>query len=129
MAKSLWPDFTKQTPPRGMREMLYEAAGDVDAQTNGALQLHLDTLGVGPSGVIKEVRHTCYLKVAKTGYLHLLFRVTTPATGLWPATTATPEGETVTDIQDEAQLRAAIESILQRERTKEVVFYLLSTAR
>jgi hypothetical protein len=112
-----------------MREMLYHAAGDIDAQTGGAIQLYVDTLGVGASGVIHDVRHNCYLRVVKTGYSHLLFRVTTPATGPWPAVVATPEGETIKDITDENQLRAAIEQVVQRERTKEVVFYLLSTVR
>jgi hypothetical protein len=129
MSNSLWPDLTKMTPPRGMREMLYEGAGDVDARTGGALQFYVDTLGVGRSGVIHDVRHNCYLKVVKTGYLHLLFRVTTPASAPWPATVGTPEGESFTDLQDESQLRDAIRQILERERTTEVVFFLISTVR
>src|SRR5438067_275607 len=84
MPNSLWPDFSAMTPPRGMREMLVAAAGDIDARTNGALQFYVDTLGV--SGAVKKVRHNCYLRVPKTGYTHLLFQVTTPAPGRrpWP---------------------------------------------
>src|SRR5207249_4932197 len=104
------------TPSRGLREMLYDAAGDIDARTNGALQFYVDTLGV--SGAVKKVRHNCYLRVPKTAYVHLLFQVTTTVPGPWPATATTPEGETFPDIQDENQLRDAIQQILQRERTK-----------
>jgi hypothetical protein len=85
-----------------MREMLYDAAGDLDTRTGGALRFYVDTLGV--SGSVEKVRHNCYLRVPKTGYTHLLFRVTTPVPGPWP-------------------------TILQRDRTKEIVLYLLSTAR
>src|SRR5688572_16028969 len=118
MSSSLWPNLSTVTPPRGIREMLYDAAGDIDARTSGVLQFYVDILGVGPSGIIKNVRHDCYLRVAKTGYLHLLFRVTTPAGGPWPASTATPEGEREDGLNDENELRAAIKRILERERTK-----------
>lgn len=127
MSNSLWPDFSTLTPTRGMREMLREAAGDIDDQTGGAIAFYVDTLGV--SGTVEGVRHNCYLRVAKTGYTHLLFRVSTPVPGPWPATATTPEGEAFRDIQDEAQLHDAIQQIIGRDRTKEVVLYLLSTVR
>jgi len=128
MPNSLWPDLSSVTPPpRGIREMLYDAAGDIDAKTNGAIQFYVDTLGV--SGAIEKVRHNCYLRVPKTGYTHLLFRVTTPVPGPWPAAVSTPERESFSNIQDETGLRDAVEKLLQRERTKEVVLYLLSTVR
>jgi hypothetical protein len=125
MANSLWPNFSTMTPPRGLREMLYDAAGDIDAQTNGAIQFYVDTLGV--SGAARQVRHNCYLRIPKTEYTHLLFQVSTPVAGPWPAVLTTPEGEKVAGIQDEARLRDAIAQILQRERTKEIVLYLLGT--
>ena len=125
MSNSLWPNFSTLTPPRGLREMLHDAAGDIDTQTNGAIQFYVDTLGV--SGTVRQVRHNCYLRVPKTEYNHLLFQVSTPVPGPWPATATTPEGERFADIQDENQLRAAIQQILQRERTKEIVLYLLGT--
>ena len=78
--------------------MIVDAAGDIDALTNGALQLYIDVLGVGPSGVIKEARYNCYLRVAKSGYMQLLFRVTTPSTGLWPAAVVAPEGDKAENI-------------------------------
>jgi hypothetical protein len=105
--------------------MLHEAAGDIATQTSGAILFYVDTLGV--SGTVKQVRHNCYLRVPKTAYTHLLFQVSTPVPGPWPATVTTPEGELYPDIHDEQQLRAAIEQILQRERTKEIVLYLLGT--
>jgi hypothetical protein len=110
-----------------MREMLHDLAGDLQAKTGGAIEFYVDTLGV--PGKVENVRHNCYLRVPKTGYTHLLFRVTTPFPGPWPAVASTPEGEEFPDIQDENQLREAVEKILQRERTKEVVLYLLSTVR
>src|SRR5438132_979193 len=70
MSNSLWPNFSVTTPTRGLRDMLYEAAGDIDAQTNGAIRFYVDTLGV--SGAVKQVRHNCYLRVPKTDYSHLL---------------------------------------------------------
>jgi hypothetical protein len=128
MAKSLWPDFSTIPPPvRGLREMIFDAAGDIDVKTNGALQLYIDTLGV--SGVIEKVRHNCYLRVVKTRYTHLLFRVSAPVPGPWPATVSTPEGEKIENINTEQELRDAVQQIFQRQRTTEVVLYLLSTVR
>jgi hypothetical protein len=127
MSNSLWPPISSLTPSRGLRDMLYDAAGDIDAQTNGDLQLYIDTLGV--SAAIDKVRHNCYLRVPKTGYTHLLFRVTSPVPGPWPADATTPEGDTFPSIQNKNQLRDAIQRILQRDRTKEIVLYLLSTVR
>jgi hypothetical protein len=86
---------------------------------------YVDTLGV--SSAIDKVRHNCYLRVPKTDYNHLLFRVTTPVPGPWPVAATTPEGETFADLQDENAIRTALEQIFQRERTKEIVLYLLST--
>ena len=103
MPNSLWPDFSAMTPPRGLREMLYDAAGDIDGRTNGAIHFYVDTLRV--SGAIKNVRHNCYLRVPKTDYMHLLFQASTPVPGPWPAALTTPEGEAFKDIRDENQLR------------------------
>src|SRR4051794_25839795 len=105
MSKSLWPDFSTLSPPnRGMREMLYDAAGDIDTHTGGAIQFYVDTLGV--SSTVDKVRHNCYLRVSKNGYMHLLFRVTTPVPGPCPAFATTPEGEAFDDINDESRLRS-----------------------
>ena len=109
--------------------MLYDAVGDISAQTNGAIEFYVDTLGVGPSGVIQDVRHNCYLRVPKNNSMHLLFRVTTPVGSPFPATAVTTEGDNYPPIKDENELRTTIQQILQRERTKEVVLYLLSTTR
>lgn len=98
--------------------MLCDAAGDIDTKTNGEILFYVDTLGV--SGTVKQVRHNCYLRVRKTDYNHLLFRVTAPVPGPWPGKVTTPEGDKNTqDILDETQLRAAIQEMLQRERTNE----------
>jgi hypothetical protein len=128
MSTSLWPNLAGLATPRGMMEMLYDAAGDVGNQTNGKIDFYVDALGMGASGAIKEIRYNCYLRVIKNSYTHLLFRVTTPVAGPFPAATATPEGEQYPDLKDENELRAAIGKILQRERTKEIVLYLLNTA-
>jgi hypothetical protein len=128
MTNSLWPNFFNTPPPRGMHEMLQDAAGDISARTNGAIEFYVDALGVGPSGVIRDVRYNCYLRVPKNNYLHLLFRVTTPVGGPFPATATTPEGDSYPPVKNENELRATIQQILQRERTKEVVLFLLNSA-
>ncbi|HEY5311800.1 MAG TPA: hypothetical protein VIK18_04750 [Pirellulales bacterium] len=127
MSRSLWPNFASLAVPRGMTEMLYDAASDIGVQTNGAIDFYVDAVGLKVSGAISEIRHNCYLRVVKTGYTHLLFRVTTPVVGPFPAVAATPEGEEFPDLKDESELRGAIEKILRRERTKEIVLYLLHT--
>lgn len=127
MSNSLWPNFSNTIPKRGMREMLSNAAGDVGTQTNGDILFYIDTLGV--SGSNEKVRHNCYLRIPKTDYTHLLFRVTTPVPGPWPAIITTPEGDKYPDAHDETELRDHIREILNRDRTKEVVYYLLSTVR
>jgi hypothetical protein len=128
MSTSLWPNFANLAAPRGMIEMLYDAAGDIGNQTNGLIDFYIDSLGVGASGAIKRIRHNFYLRIPKNNYMHMLFRVTTPVASPFPATVVTPEGEEYADLKDELELRAAIEKVLQRERTKEVVLYLLHTA-
>jgi hypothetical protein len=133
MPTSLWPDFKSMTPPRGMREMLYEMAGDIDVQTGGKIKFYVDTVGISDvarsrSMGVQSVRYNGYLRVPSTGYSHLLFRVTTPAPGPWPATTETPEGDTLPQSSNEGDLREVIRQVLQRERTQEVVLLLLGTA-
>ena len=127
MSTSLWPNFASLAPPRGIMEMLYDAAGDIGQQTNGDIDFYVDPVGVGVSGAIKDIRYNCYLRVVKNSYTHLLFRVTTPVAGPFPATAATPEGERYPDLKDETELRDAIRAILQRPRTTEIVLHLLKT--
>jgi len=129
MSTSLWPNLTGITQTRGMREMLIDAVGDIKTQTSGDIEFHVDLVGVGTSGLVQNLRYNCYLRAAKTGYLYMLFQVTTPSTGVWPAKLTTPEGDTYTALQDETQLRAAIGQVLQRQRTAEIVYYLRSMVR
>jgi hypothetical protein len=111
-----------------MRNMLYAAAGDIATQTNNKIQFFVDTVGVGSSGLVQRLRLNCYLRVPTASYSHLLFQVTTPVGGPWPASVATPEGEEYPDIDSEAKLTQALGEILQRDRTKEILAYLLSLA-
>lgn len=127
MSSSLWPNLSGVTPPRGMLEMLNELAGDLVHHTNGKIEFYVDTLGIKNSGAIRHVRHNCYLRVPTTGYMHLLFRVTTPIASPWPATAATPEGDSFPQITNETELRDVIRGILQRRRTTEIILYLLNT--
>lgn len=128
MPQSLWPNFAGSAPPRGMFQMLNDAAGDIVTQTNGVIDFYVDSVGVGFAGAVEKLRYNCYLRLVKKSYLHLLFRVSTPVASPFPATLETPEGERHPDLQDEAELRDAIASVLQRERTKDVVLSLLSLA-
>lgn len=129
MSSTLWPNFAGLAAPRSMQVMLYDAAGDIKQQESGALDFYVDTIGVGTSGAIHNIRYNCYLKVVKKDYMHLLFQVTTPVASPFPATVVTAEGDDYPDLQDEQALRTAIAAILQRPRTTEVVLYLLNTAR
>lgn len=128
VGNSLWPNFSNLTPPRGMREMLYEAAGDIGTQTNGKIDFFVDSVGIGASGAVQKIRYNCYLRIPRENYLHLFFRVTSPVGSPFPATLETPEGERHADLKDEDELRDAIAKVLQRPRTQEVVLYLLSSA-
>ena len=127
MQATLWPDLTTGIPPRTVRQMLVDAAGDIDKQTNGDLQFHMDIVGSGGTSKPREARHNCYLRVERTGHLHLLFQVKTPFGAMWPAVTVTPEGDSIPVANSEDELREAVRQVLQRERTKEVLFFLLST--
>jgi hypothetical protein len=127
MANTLWPNLSGAVPPRGMIEMLYDAAGDIGQLTNGKIDFYIDIVGIGASGMIQDMRHNCYLRVIEKKYLHLFFRVTTPVASPFPASLATPEGETFTGLQSEVELRDAIGQVLQRPRTTEVLLFLLNT--
>lgn len=129
MSGSLWPNFASMSPPRGMMEMLRDLAGDIDAQTGGKVDFYIDPVGVGISGAVQHIRYNCYLRVVKNNYTHLLFRVTTPVASPFPATAETPEGERFSDLKTEDELRHAVSQVLQRQRTQEVVLYLLATVR
>ena len=125
---TLWPNFAGVAAPRSMAEMLYDAAGDIGTQTSGKLDFYVDIVGIGAAGAVQHIRHNCYLRVPKNHYSFLLFQVTTPVGSPFPATAATPEGEEYANLVDEGAFRDAVLQILQRDRTKEVVLYLLSTA-
>ena len=123
----LWPDFAGLAAKRGMFEMLLAAAGGIGAKTEGEVDFHIDAVGVGPvGGPVQRIRYNCYLRVVKTGYLYLLFRVITPVAAAFPARAETPEGDEYAEIGDEHALIEVISKILQRERTREIVLYLLS---
>jgi hypothetical protein len=126
---SLWPNIAGMIAPRGMFDMLSDAVGGIGSQTNGAVDFYIDILGVGRAGVIQEVRHNCYLRVAKKDYLFLFFQVTTPVAKPFPAVVATPEEDPYPEVHDEPQLLAVLKQVLERERTKEVVLYLLALAK
>jgi hypothetical protein len=41
----------------------------------------------------------------------------------------TPEGESYPDLPDEAALRSALGEVLQRDRTKEILLFMLNLVR
>ncbi len=127
--ESFWPPVGA-SPPRTMAEMLYDAAGDLGALTNGKLDFYVDAVGVAPSaaGPVTQIRYNCYIRLVGKSYLHLFFQVTTPSSGPFDATLGTPEGDRIPPIKDENELRGAIRKVLQRPRTKKVVEYLLRLA-
>jgi hypothetical protein len=70
----------------------------------------------------------CYIRVIKSNNVHLFFQVTTPSASPFDADIGTPEGETFNSIKDKNELLKAINQIMQRPRTTEVVNYLLRLA-
>lgn len=119
MPASLWPDFPPEAKPRGMRQMLEEAGGDIEEKTQGAIQFRVK---VYPDG--ERLHHDCYLIVARVRYPHLLLRVTT---GLapFPATLVTPSGREVRDIRNEATLRDTLQQHFHTPDTRDLVNNLL----
>jgi hypothetical protein len=113
-----------------MAEMLYDAAGDLARITNNKLDFYVDTVGVAdpPAGPATKIRYNCYIRVIKTGNVHLFFQVTTPSASPFEADLGTPEGDRFSPIKDEGELLAAIGQIMQRPRTTEVIDYLLHLA-
>jgi len=104
--------------------MLRDAVGDIEGITNGAIKLHLEASGSPKSAGM--VRYNCYLRAVKVKYNHLLFQVTAPVPGPWPATIGTPvRDQLMTDIQNEERLRDAIKSILEEPSTGETVHLML----
>lgn len=126
---NLWPPVSA-TQPRTMAEMLYDAAGDLARITNNKLDFYVDTVGVAdpPAGPATKIRYNCYIRVIKTGNVHLFFQVTTPSASPFEADLGTPEGDRFSPIKDEGELLAAIGQIMQRPRTTEVIDYLLHLA-
>lgn len=127
--QTLWPNVSP-LPPRTMAEMLYDAAAGLGQITQGKLDFYVDAVGVADPqfGPVTKIRYNCYIRVVKKAYLHLLFQVTTPSSAAFPAEIGTPEGDIIPPANDEAALAAAIATILQRSRTREVIDYLLRVA-
>ncbi len=127
--QSLWPSASA-SPPRTMAEMLYDVAGDLARITNNKLDFYVDAIGVAdpPAGPATKIRYNCYIRVVKSGNVHLFFQVTTPSASPFDADLGTPEGEEFTSIKNENELLDAIKKIMQRPRTTEVINYLLRLA-
>lgn len=127
--QNLWPQISP-TPPRTMAEMLYDAAAGLAQISQNKLDFYVDAVGVAPDpfGPVTQIRYNCYVRVINKAYLHLLFQVTTASGRPFDATIGTPEGESYGPIKDENELVAAISKILQRQRTKEVIEYLIQVA-
>lgn len=126
---SLWPSLAA-APPRNMADMLRDAAGDLATITANKLNFYVDSVGVAdpPSGPVTKIRYNCYIRVAKSGNVYLFFQVTTPSAGPFEAEIGTPEGDRFFPIKDEGELVRAIEQIMRRSRTTEVINYLLRLA-
>ena len=126
---NLWP-AASASPPRTMAEMLYDAAGDLARITNNKLDFYVDGVGVAdpPAGPVTKIRYNCYIRVIKSGNVHLFFQVTTPSASPFDADLGTPEGARFNSIKDESELLNAINHIMQRPRTTEVISYLLRLA-
>ena len=126
---SLWPP-PSASPPRIMAEMLYDAAGDLGRITDNKLDFYVDAIGVAdpPAGPATKIRYNCYIRVIKSGNVHLFFQVTTPTASPFDADLGTPEGEEFLSIRNETELIDAITKIMQRPRTAEVINYLLRLA-
>jgi hypothetical protein len=124
-----WPSVSA-APPRTMAEMLYDAAGDLGKITNNKLDFYVDAVGVAepPAGPVTKIRYNCYIRVIKTGNVHLFFQVTTPSASPFDADIGTPEGDRITPIKNESELLNAIDQIMRRQRTTEVIDYLLRLA-
>ncbi len=126
---SLWPSAIAPAP-RTMAEILREVAGDLASVTNNKLDFYVDAVGVAdpPAGPVAKIRYNCYIRVIKSGNVHLFFQVTTPSASPFDADIGTPEGESYGSLKNETELRNAIQEIMNRPRTSEVISYLLRLA-
>jgi hypothetical protein len=120
MATSLWPDFPTDVKPRGVRQMLEDAGGDIAEKTHGVVQFRVRTYSEGD-----KFYHDCYLLVPRVGFQHLLVRVTTGVTP-FPAAVFTPSGEGFGDVGNENNLRSVLRQLFQRRETREVVENLIA---
>jgi len=103
---------------------------DLAKITNNKLDFYVDAVGVADplAGPVNKIRYNCYIRVVKTGNVHLFFQVTTPSANPFDADLGTPEGDTFPPIKDEGELVKAIGQIMQRPRTAEIIAYLLRLA-
>lgn len=124
----LWPSLGS-TPPRTMAEMLYDSAAGLSQISRNKLDFYIDAVGVANGfGPVTKIRYNCYIRVIQKTYLHLLFQVTTPSAKPFPAEFGIPEGDSFAPASDEAELRQTISAILQRQRTREAIEYLMRVA-
>lgn len=122
----LWPPLGP-APPKTMAEMLHDAAAGLAQISQNKLDFHVDALGVAANtfSPVTRLRYNCYIRIVGKAYLQLLFQVTTPVGSPFPAEIGTPEGDAIPVANNLAELQSAIQTILQRPRTKEVLDYLL----
>lgn len=116
---SLWPEFT--APPRGMRQILFDAAGDIKEKTNGVVRFYVDIFRTEPG-----LSHSCYLRAEKADYNYLLFRVETLGPSPFPARLIAPDMGVNVLISDEATLRSRLQELFNHPTTKELVLNLMA---
>jgi hypothetical protein len=110
--------------------MLYDAAAGLGAISQNKLDFYIDAVGVAAPafGPVNQVRYNCYIRIIAKAYLHLFFQVTTPVSSAFLADLVTPEGDSFPNLGNETQLDDAIDKVMQRPRTQDILDYLLKLA-
>ncbi|HTN76360.1 MAG TPA: hypothetical protein VL096_13975 [Pirellulaceae bacterium] len=122
MATNVWPDFSKEATPRGMRKMLEELCAGLETKTRGLVRANVSQVNLDDD----EFRYTVELDVPQATFQYPLLTVQT-GIGPFPAKIVWSGGDFV-EVDKEEGLAHFIKVILESERTRELIKNLMALA-
>lgn len=122
----LWPDFTIEPKPRGVRQILEEAGRGLKEKTKGLVTFMVHRAEDRGSPLF-PFRYRCDLYVENLDYAFPLLDVNVSINGGFPVGVVTTTTETRA-AHNEAELTSVLATIFRAEETKTIIQNLISMA-
>ena len=123
----LWPDFTIEPKPRGIRQMLEEAGRGLKEKTNGLVTFRV-LPATNRDRPAFPFLYRCELYVETLDYTFPLLYVNVGMDGGFPVEVVTTNPAEPRKVWDESGLNSILATIFQSDETKAIVRNLISMA-